>query len=71
MSVFHTTIILNVLSQEPIPDGMELEQIVRETIHGDYVGWQQTHEVERPDHWAKRKLLEVGSDPSFFYPEED
>ena len=64
---FKTTITFEVLTQEPIPDGMLLESIIANTIHGDYVGKQPTFETkELNGEQTVEELMESGSEPDFF-----
>jgi hypothetical protein len=64
---FKTIISIEVLSEEPIPDGMELDSIVREAREGDFSMRPLKHdETEINGKQAARALLKQGSDPSFF-----
>jgi len=62
-----TTISFVVLSEDPIPDGMELETILIECDRGGYVlvagGWktERLNEAEMAE-----ALTAAGSDPDFF-----
>jgi hypothetical protein len=68
---YRTTIQLEVLHQDPIPDGMDLAEIYRETISGDYSGaWTQDTDLIT-DKECKAKLLEHGTDPYFFGYDDD
>ena len=64
---FKTVISIEVLSEDQIPEGMELENIVHECIDG---GWSlrtlKYIEKSLNGKQAARALLNQGSDPSFF-----
>jgi hypothetical protein len=58
---------IEVLSEEPIPDGMEVESIIEEAKSGDYsMRIAEDTETELNGKQAARALLKQGSDPSFF-----
>ncbi len=65
---FHrTTITIEVLSEEAIPDGMDLEKIASECTDGAWtMRTLKYKEVELNGHQAAANLLRQGSDPSFF-----
>ena len=64
---YKTEIKFTVLSEEPIPDGMTLENIARECIEGDWSMGNGSHkEKELDGKQAARALLNQGSDPGFF-----
>lgn len=64
---YKTVIKFEVLSEEPIPAGMEYENIVHECKEGDWsmrpLGEKET---ELNGKQAARALLKQGSDPAFF-----
>lgn len=67
-TMYHKThITMTVLSEEPIHEGMNLEDIVRECDEGAFVlfSTNTTSEVLRAVDMA-RALVEAGSDPGFF-----
>lgn len=64
---FKTEIKFTVLSEEPIPDGMSLENIANECINGNWsMGNHGCKETEINGKQAARALLNQGSDPGFF-----
>ena len=65
---FHKTIIsIEVLSEERIPEGMELDAIVQEAREGDFSMRPLQHEeTEINGEQAAAALLEQGSSPDFF-----
>ena len=66
-TIFH----LKVLHEDPIPDDMDLGEVYRQTITGDYSGaWEQETNLIT-DEECKSKLIEQGSDPSFFGYDDD
>lgn len=60
-------ITLVVLSEEPIPERMDIADVAREWESGDYVLYStdMTSEIVGPERMAKL-LYEAGSDPDFF-----
>ena len=67
---YETTITLKVLHQDPIPDGMGIDDVYKESISGEYsmdYTWD-TQAVD--DETCKRRLREQGSDIEFFGYEE-
>lgn len=69
---FKTEIKFTVLSEEPIPDGMELAAIAHQCIEGDWSMGNSRHTVKELDGGqAARALLNQGSDPSFFRLDEE
>jgi len=65
---FHSRIItIEFLSEEPIPDGMRVENMVNEAINGDY-SMRIVNDVESELNGkeAADALLVQGSDPGFF-----
>ena len=64
---YKTEIKFTVLSEEPIPDGMELASIANECINGDWSMGDCSHkETEINGKQAARALVNQGSDPGFF-----
>lgn len=64
---YKTEIKFTVLSEEPIPDGMELASIANECINGDWSMGNASHkETEINGKQAARALINQGSDPGFF-----
>jgi hypothetical protein len=69
---FHKTIIkVEVLSEEPIPEGMDLQNVIAECTEGGWsmrqFGWKET---ELNGKQAAKALLLQGSDPGFFQLDE-
>ncbi len=66
--MFHQTmIIIQILSEAPIPEGKPLTDVVAEIGNGDYSGKELsriTTEVDGPT--MAKLLLGQGSDPAFF-----
>lgn len=64
---YKTVIKFEVLSEEPIPPGMEMENIIHECKEGDWsmrpLGEKETILNGKQ---AARALVNQGSDPSFF-----
>jgi len=69
---YKTVIKIEVLSEEPIPAGMEYENVIHECKEGDWsmrpLGEKETVLDGKQ---AARALLNQGSDPSFFGLTED
>ena len=68
---YRTRITLEVLHETPIPDGMELGEVYRETIEGHYSGftaWQLPEILSGPE--MAKALADQGSDPEFFELDE-
>jgi hypothetical protein len=64
---YKTVISIEVLSEEPIPEGMELGTIVNQAIEGDYSMRPLQHrETEINGKQAAKALQLQGSDPEFF-----
>ena len=69
---YKTTITFEVLSEEPIPSWMELQNIVYETEEGDYSGATVGNvQVELDGKQAVKELAAQGSDPEFFRLDEE
>ena len=65
---YKTTIAFSVLSEEPIPEQMNIDEIYQECIDGDYsgdLGFRSSVEVLNEKE-AAQELIKQGSDPSFF-----
>ena len=64
---FKTVIKFTVLSEEPIPEGMNLENIANECMDGSWSMGNASHkETELNGKQAARALALQGSDPGFF-----
>ena len=64
---FKTVIAIEVLSEDRIPDGLELDQIVQECRDGGYSMRPLKHAVTKINaRQAANALSRHGSDPSFF-----
>ena len=64
---YKNVITLEILSQEPIPEGMELGNIINECMEGGYSMRTTEHtETELSGKEAADALLDQGSDPGFF-----
>ena len=69
---YETVYTIRVLSEEPIPEGMELEDVLDEADTGDYVAQVREDGNSTIDGPTCAKLLyEFGSDPSFFNLNDD
>lgn len=69
---YKTVIKFTVLSEEPIPGGMELEAIAKECMEGSYSRGDSSHkETELNGKQAAHELAVQGSDASFFQLTED
>lgn len=70
---FHKTVIkFTVLSEDPIPDGMSLENIAHECFNGDWsMGYNSFKETQLNGKQAANALHKQGSDPSFFNLTDD
>jgi hypothetical protein len=67
MSFYETVYTVRVLSEYPIPEGWELEDVLEEADTGDYVGkitQGEARAIEGPE--CARLLCDYGSDPGFF-----
>jgi hypothetical protein len=62
-----TTLTLTVLSEDSIPEEMEVSRVLHECMEGDYVlaSVATTDEELTPEQMADA-LTDAGSDPSFF-----
>lgn len=64
---YKTKVSFVVLSEEPIPDGMSVENIANECMNGDWsMGNLTTKETELDGRQAAMALINQGSDPGFF-----
>jgi uncharacterized phosphosugar-binding protein len=64
---YKNVITFTVLTEEPIPDDMDLEAINYEVESGSWSGaWSVTSADEVSGAKMARLLIEQGSDPSFF-----
>lgn len=65
--MYRNKLTIVVLSEELIPEGMDIADIVREYNEGDFVLYSTDHESEKlTDVEMARALTEAGSDPDFF-----
>ena len=63
--LFRTVIVMEVLHEGIIPSDMDLPDIVRETIHGDFsASWTSNCARISAEEMAER-LIAQGSDPAF------
>ena len=69
---YKTKITFNVLSEEPIPEGMNLDEIYRECVEGAYSGdlGFESEVTKLTASQAAQELIKQGSDPEFFAIEE-
>jgi hypothetical protein len=69
---YKTKITFNVLSEEPIPEGMNLDEIYRECVEGAYSGdlGFESEVTKLTSSQAAQELIKQGSDPEFFAIEE-
>ena len=65
---YKTKITFNVLSQEPIPDDMNLDEIYRECVEGAYSGdlGFDSEVTELTANQVAQELIKQSSDPEFF-----
>ena len=71
--IYRTLILLTVLSDRPIPEGMSLEDIDAECSEGEFTGkteWQEVNKVLKGNE-AANAVLGVGSSPDFFQMDEN
>lgn len=70
---YKTVITIEVLSEEPIPDGMSIENIANEAMEGSYSmrSLEEAKETLLNGKEAADALLEQGSNPSFFRLTDD
>jgi len=69
---YKTTIKAEVLSEEPIPDTMSLEDIARESIEGDYSFiYDRKKEQLLNGNEVAKALRKQSSDPGFFRLDDD
>ena len=64
--MYETIYTVKVLSEEPIPDTLDLEDVLAEADTGDYVAiWESaSREIDGPE--CAKLLYAYGSDPGFF-----
>jgi hypothetical protein len=68
-TIYKTTYTFEVLSDEPIPNNMALEDVMREAYDGDFIGRMapaQTPAVTLEGKPAADEIYAFGSDPGFF-----
>ena len=73
VKIYRTLILLTVLSDRPIPEGMSVEDIDAECSEGDFTGktdWQEVNKVLEGQE-AADAVLGVGSSPDFFQMDEN
>lgn len=69
---YQTEIKVVVLSEEPIPDTMSLEEIAREAMDGDYsFRWVRKPPEVLNGKQAAKALVQQDSDPGFFRLTDD
>ena len=69
--LYHKQFVVDVLSEEPIDDSMNLEQIHWEMTNGDFVGKIQTKkDAVVTGRKAAKMVMAAGSDPMFFQMNE-
>ncbi len=72
--IFYKTIVtIEILSEDPIPDDMSMEDIVHEAMEGNYSSrtLEGTKEIVLNGKEAADALLEQGSDCGFFQLTDD
>lgn len=69
--MFRNRVTVVVLSEDPIPDGMDLGDVARECDEGAYVlhTYSIVPEMLTPEQMAQ-ELKDAGSEPAFFMLEE-
>jgi hypothetical protein len=69
---YKTIIVIEVLSEEPVPDGITLAEIYNEFMFGDWSGkWEIETREEMDAHEMRYALLDQGSSPDFFRLNDD
>ena len=69
--MYRNHITLVVLSEEPIPDNMDMEDVAREYNEGDYVlHTYEVHPEPLTDEQMAAALVAAGSEPGFFMLDE-
>lgn len=64
---YRTVFVVEVLSEEPIPDGLDFAHTWQTCVDGDYSGTAMQLVAEEVDGPTMAQLLEAqGSDPGFF-----
>jgi hypothetical protein len=72
MTYYKTTIVFEVLTDEPLPDELSLGDIVNETIHGGASGEVKECKTEEVSREAMAQLLiDQGSDPEFLLGDDE
>ena len=71
--IYKTVIVFEVLSPEPITDGLDFEEIAGECIYGDYSGKSEitVKNQKFEGNEAVSAILAQGSSPEFFQMDED
>lgn len=66
--IYRTVIQMTVLSEYPIPDGMDLEEIAGNCVDGDFCGKSEYKKINEPitGKRAANAVLDTGSDTEFF-----
>jgi hypothetical protein len=72
-TIYRTVIMLEILTEEPIPDGMTLGDIDRECEEGMYTGKHETTVFNEPikGECAAEAVRNQGSDPEFLGMDKD
>jgi hypothetical protein len=72
-TIYRTVLMLEVLSPDPITDGISLETIVYESMEGSFSLGMSTKVDNQPVEGAKavRIIKAHGSDPEFFQMDND
>jgi hypothetical protein len=72
-TIYRTIIQLTVLSDEPVPDGMCLEEIGANCDDGDFCGKSEYKEFNKPitGKDAANAVIDTGSDTEFFQMDKD
>ena len=69
--LYHKRIVVDVLSEEPIPDNMTLADLEHEYSCGQYVGCKEIKKDEIvTGRKAAKMVMAMGSDPTFFMMNE-
>ncbi len=69
---YKTTLTYEVLSEEPVPDEISLEEVAREASQGRYVGRSGPRfETELCGRSMATSLYEFGSEPNFFMLDDE
>lgn len=71
--IYKTVIQITVLSEDPIPDGMDIEEITSNCYDGDYCGKGEFKKFNIPitGKNAADAVYDTGSDPEFFQMDDN